>query len=108
MSEESRSLHITAVRVFPFDTRESGGKVVAYAEIEVDGVLLLKGIRILESDKRGLFLGFPSQRARQDRFVDLIEVLTREARAQVREAGIGEYKRLTGWEPVRGEADRPE
>lgn len=104
MSPEGRALNITSVRVIPFDTRDTGGRVVAYAEIEIDGALLLRGIRILESDKRGLFLGFPSQRARRDRFVDLVELLTREARAQVREAVIGEYKRLTGWEPSRREA----
>ncbi len=108
MSAEGRELHITAVRVIPFDTRETGGRVVAYAELEIDGVLLLKGIRILESDTRGLFLGFPSQRARKDRFVDLVELRTREARAQVREAVIGEYKRITGWEPSGGERGLPE
>ena len=108
MSSESKALNITAVRVFPFDTRETGGKTVAYAEIEIDGALLLRGIRILESEKRGLFLGFPSQRARRDRFVDLVVPLTKEARREVREAVIGEYKLQTGWEPSGGDGEEKE
>ena len=61
MSSENRTLEITAVRVYPFDTRETGGRTVAYAEIEIGGALLLRGLRVLVSEKKGLFLGFPSQ-----------------------------------------------
>ena len=103
MSSEDRTLDITAVRVYPFDTRETGGRTVAYAEIEIGGALLLRGIRVLESEKQGLFIGFPSQRARRERFVDLVEPLNREVQKQVREAVIEEYKRLTGWQPSRKE-----
>jgi len=105
---ESKILGITAVRVFPFDTRETGGRTVAYAEVEIDEALLLRGIRILESRKRGLFLGFPAQRARREKFVDLVVPLTPGARRQLREAVIGEYKRLTGWEPSRREQGNEE
>lgn len=87
----------------PFDTRGAGGRTVAYAEIEISHSLLLRGIRILESSKQGLFIGFPSQKARRDHYVDVMELLTKEARRQFREAVIGEYKRLTGWEPARKE-----
>ena len=105
MSSDDKALEITAVRVFPFDTRETGGRTLAYAEIEIAGALLLRGIRVLQSEKRGLFLGYPSQRARKDRFVDLVEPLTGGARKEIREAVIGEYKRLTGWKPSRPEGE---
>lgn len=99
MSSERETLSITAVRVYPFDTRETGGRTVAYAEIEIAGALLLRGIRILESEKQGLFIGFPSQRARRERFVDLVVPLNREVQKQIRETVVEEYKRMTGWEP---------
>ena len=94
-------MHITAVRIYPFDTRETGGKTVAYAEIEIDGGLLIKGIRVLESGARGLFLGFPSQRVRREKFVDLVVPLNRETQKALREAVVEEYKRVTGWEPAK-------
>jgi stage V sporulation protein G len=105
MSSGSRLLNITAVRIFPFDTRETGGKTVAFAEIEIAGALLLRGIRILESKSRGLFIGFPSQRARRDTFVDLVEPLNREAQQELREAVIEAYKGLTGWQPSKERED---
>jgi stage V sporulation protein G len=96
---------ITAVRIYPFDTRETGGRTVAYAEIEIGGALLLRGIRVLESESRGLFIGYPSQRARRDRFVDLVVPLTKEAQQEVRRAVIEEYKSVTGWEPAPKEGE---
>ena len=105
MSSENRPLEITAVRVYPFDTRETGGRTVAYAEIEIGDALLLRGLRVLVSEKKGLFLGFPSQRARKERFVDLVEPLNRAVQKQIREAVIEEYKRVTGWKPARKEGD---
>ena len=94
-------MNISAVRIFPFETRESGARVLAYAEIEVDGQLLVRGLRVMESASRGLFLGFPVQRARRgsERLVEIVVPLTREARRAVREAVIEEFKRVSGWVP---------
>ena len=91
-------MNITAVRIFPFETREAGGRTLAYAEIEIDGALLVRGLRVVESASRGLFVGFPAQRVRRERLVELVAPLTREARRAIREAVIGEYKRVSGWQ----------
>jgi stage V sporulation protein G len=95
-------MRISAVRIFPFETREAGVRIVAYAEIEIDEALLVRGLRVMESAHRGLFLGFPAQRARRGRetLVELVAPLTAAARRLVRDAVIGEYKRVTGWEPA--------
>jgi DNA-binding cell septation regulator SpoVG len=93
-------VNITAVRIFPFETREAGGRTLAYAEIEIDGALLVRGLRVVESESRGLFVGFPAQRVRRERLIELVVPLTREARRGVREAVIAEYKRVTGWQPA--------
>lgn len=93
-------MNITAVRVFPFETREGGDRVVAYAEIEIDAGLLVRGLRVMETGSRGLFVGFPAQRVRRERLVELVVPLTREARRAVREAVIAEYKRIAGWQPA--------
>ena len=92
-------MNVTAVRIFPFETRETGGRTLAYAEIEIDGALLVRGLRVMETGSRGLFVGFPAQRVRRERLVELVVPLTREARRAVREAVIEEYKRVTGWQP---------
>ncbi len=83
---------VTAVRVFPFDTTEAGGRVRAYAEVEIDGCLTLKGIRVIQTHHGGYFIGYPSQRARRDTFVDVI-VPAKEAAAAIREAIMAEFRR---------------
>jgi DNA-binding cell septation regulator SpoVG len=93
-------VNITAVRIFPFESREEGGRTVAYAEIEIDGGLLVRGLRVMESASRGLFIGYPAQRVRRERLVELVVPLTREARSQVRSAVISEYKRVASWRPA--------
>ena len=93
-------MNITAVRIFPFETREAGGRTVAYAEIEIDGGLLVRGLRVMETASRGLFVGFPAQRVRRERLVELVVPITREARKAVRDAVIAEYKRVAGWQPA--------
>ena len=108
MSPEESALNITSVKIYPFVTRDTGGRTVAYAEIVIAGALLIRGIRVLESEKRGLFIGFPSQRVRRDTFIDVIEPLGRANRREIRDAVIGEYKRVTGWEPRRREKEREE
>jgi len=97
-------VNITAVRIFPFETREAGGRTVAYAEIEIDGSLLVRGLRVMETESRGLFVGYPAQRVRREKLVELVVPLTREARRIVRTAVIGEYKRVSGWRPAAGPA----
>jgi len=90
-------MNITAVRIFPFETREDGGRTVAYAEIEIDGGLLVRGLRVMETGSRGLFVGYPAQRARREKLVELVVPLTSEARRAIRNAVIGEFKRVSGW-----------
>ena len=93
-------MNITAVRIFPFETREAGGRTVAYAEIEIDGGLLVRGLRVMETGSRGLFVGYPAQRVRREKLVELVVPLTSEARRAIHRAVVGEYKRVSGWQPA--------
>ncbi len=98
-------MNVTAVRIFLFETREAGGRTVAYAEIEIDGGLLVRGLRVMETGSRGLFVGYPAQRVRRERLVELVVPLTREARRAIRDAVIGEYKRVCGWQPAAAQPE---
>ena len=95
-----RPMNITAVRIFPFETREAGGRTVAYAEIEIDGgAARARPARDGDGQPRAL-RRLPAQRARREKLVELVVPLTREARRAVHEAVIGEYKRVPGWQPA--------
>ena len=84
---------VTSVRVYPFDTAGTGGKTRAFAEVEIDGCLTIKGIRVMQVESGGYFLGYPSQRTRRDKFIDLV-VPDKEAAGIIREAVMTEFKKL--------------
>jgi stage V sporulation protein G len=84
---------VTAVRVYPFDTAGMGGKIKAYAEVEIDGSLTLKGLKVLQTEAGGYFIGYPSQRARKESYIDVI-IPDKEAAKIIREAIMTEFKKL--------------
>ncbi len=92
---------ITAVRVFPFDTAGMGGSIKAYAEVEIDGSLILKGLKVLQSEAGGYFIGYPSQRVRRETFIDVVAP-DREAAKIIREAVMTEFKKLFPPAPKEG------
>lgn len=86
-------IEVTSVRVFPFDTAGMGGSIKAYAEVEINGSIILKGLRVLQTEAGGYFIGYPSQRARKNNFIDLI-VPDKEAAKLIREAIMTEFKKI--------------
>jgi DNA-binding cell septation regulator SpoVG len=89
---------VTAVTVYPFEAGSRGGvSVRAYAEVEIDGSLVLKGLKVLQTAAGGYFIGYPSQRARRDTFVDVV-VPGKEAARLIREAVMTEFKKVMGIE----------
>jgi len=84
---------VTSVMIYPFDTAGTGGRTRAYAEVEIDGCLTVKGIRVMQAEAGGYFLSYPSQRVRRDTFIDLI-VPDRESARVIREAVMTEFKNV--------------
>ncbi len=46
-------MKITSVNVTPFEAPIPGGTVRAFAEVELDGEVLLRGIQVVETEKGG-------------------------------------------------------
>lgn len=86
-------LKITAVRLTPFEMPISGGHVRAYAEVELEGALLLRGIRVIERENGGWFLGYPSQKTRGGQ-QDLVVPMDRDFKASIREAVLSAYHQV--------------
>lgn len=84
-------MKITRVRIFPFSTGEPGNRVRAYAEIECDDTLIIRGIRIIESRNGGLFLGYPSYRARDGQYREYIRITDSAFKKEIRETVIDAF-----------------
>lgn len=88
-------LRITQVRIYPFDTRTLGGRVLAYADLTLEGALLLKGFRVVEGKGGGLFVTSPAQRGRDGRYHELVVPLDAEMREYIRRTVIEAFQQWT-------------
>lgn len=82
------------MKIYPFDTGSLGGRVRAVADIVIDDILLIKGIKIVESKYGGLFISFPKKSISSNKFVDIVKPLTNEFNEKVRRAVIDKYKEV--------------
>lgn len=87
-------MEVTRVKVFPFDLRRMRSNLRAMAEVELDGKLLIRGIRVLENRSGGRYLAMPSQRRRDDTYIDLVEFQDPEFVVQMRALIMAELKRI--------------
>ncbi len=82
------TLPITGVRVYPFDTSGSGGKVVAMGEITLADALTVRGFQIVAAKGGGLFVGFPSKKGGDGQWREMVIPLTKKAREEIRDVLI--------------------
>ena len=89
-------MEITEVNIYPFDTSGTGGRVRAVADIVIDEVLLIKGIKIVENKHGGLFIVFPQKKTSTGNIIDIVQPLTKELNDKIRRAVIDKYKEAFG------------
>jgi len=89
-------MEITEVKIYPFDTSRIGGRVRAVADITIDDVLVIKGIKVVESKHGGLFISFPKKASSKGTYVDIVQSLDNEFTEKVRRAVVDRYKQLMG------------
>ncbi len=65
----------------------------AMAEIEIGHGLLIKGLKIVEAQNGGIFVGYPSRKGRDGVYREIVQPVSREAESAIRQAVIEAYKR---------------
>ncbi len=78
-------MKITAVQVIPFEAPISSGTVRAYAEVELEGKVRLRGIQVIETDKGGWYLSYPTVASRKGKH-DVIVFQDKDLKDAVRRA----------------------
>ncbi|WP_457626464.1 SpoVG family protein [Persephonella sp.] len=89
-------MEITEVKIYPFDTSRIGGRVRAVADITIDDILVIKGIKVIESKHGGLFISFPKKASSKGTYVDIVQSLDNEFTEKVRRAVVDKYKEIFG------------
>jgi stage V sporulation protein G len=70
-----------------------GGKIKAFAQVVLDGALLVGDIRVLEGKEGTVYVTMPARRLRNGSLRDIVHPLSTEARKRLEEAILGEYHR---------------
>jgi stage V sporulation protein G len=85
-------VEITRIRIFPFEQPGGQSKIRAYAEVDLDDALIIRGIRIIESKSGGLFIALPSAKTPRGDFRDLVIAKDKALAADMRDKIISAYK----------------
>ena len=85
---ETSVLEIQVQRMYRFETDRP---LKAFADIVVNDVLLIKGVRVMDGQK-GLFVSMPREQSKDKKWYDSVRCLTKEIRDQITEVVLSAYK----------------
>ena len=87
-------IRITHVKIYPFDSGEPTAQVKAYAEIILEDCLTIRGFKIVQDKKGGIFVGFPSQKGKDGNYRDLVIPTTSEFRKKIRDEILDAFRKF--------------
>ena len=82
-------MEVTDVKI----TKADQGAIKAWGSIVLDGELVIHGIRVIETDSKK-FVGMPSRKTKDDKFLDVCHPITQELRNTISEAVLKAYDNL--------------
>ena len=68
-----------------------GGKLRAFADVNVNGVLIIRGCRVLDG-KNGLFFSLPQEQGKDNKWYDIIQCKTTNVFAMMSEEVLTHYR----------------
>jgi len=82
-------MEITEVKIY----LANEGKLKGYATMVIDECFIVRDMKIIKSDNKGLFVSMPSRRKKDGSFKDIVHPLNSETRTKIEERIISEYKK---------------
>lgn len=82
-------MEITEVKIY----LANEGKLKGYATMVLDSCFIVRDMKIIKSDTKGLFVSMPSRRKKDGSFKDIVHPLNSDTRKQIEERIIVEYKK---------------
>ncbi len=87
-------IRITSVKIYPFDPGEPTAKIKAYAEITLENCITIKGFKVVQDKRGGMFVGFPSQKGRDGNYRDTVIPLNSEVRNKIRDEVLEAFRKF--------------
>lgn len=83
-------MKVSLLKFYPFEINEQGTRLVGYAEVEIEKLFIIRGIRLFRSRFGGLFIKMPTLSPTSN--LEAIELKDKELLQAVRRAIVDYYK----------------
>lgn len=83
------SIEVRVSRMHRFN--DNAKTLKAFADIEVNGVLLIKGLHVVQG-KKSLFVSMPRQKGSDNKWYETVRALNPEVKSYIFSAVLSEYK----------------
>ncbi|MEN3034408.1 MAG: hypothetical protein ABDH18_05415 [Aquificaceae bacterium] len=84
-------MKVSLIRFYPFEVSDYGTRLVGYAEVEVNKMMVIRGIRLFRSRFGGLFIKMPLLSQKSE--IEAIELKDKELMQEVRRVIVDYYKK---------------
>ena len=76
-------------------TKGEWGNIKGMVTLTIDNSLVIKGLKIIESNKGNLFISFPNRKMPNGEYTDTVFPITKELREQIINTIMSEYNKGT-------------
>jgi stage V sporulation protein G len=83
-------MQVTEIRI----SVQENGRLKAFVSLVLDGVLAVRGVKIIEGNSGRLFLAMPSRRRPDGTYQDVVHPVTPDFRNLLEGIVLGEYTRV--------------
>ncbi len=83
-------MKVELVNFYPFEVSSKRPRILAYADVRLDGKILIRGIRLYEAKNGGLFIIMPEFSPESRRAI--VEIEDRELLEKIRRVVVDRYK----------------
>ncbi len=83
-------MKVELVNFYPFEVSSKRPRILAYADVRLDGKILIRGVRLYEAKNGGLFIVMPEFSPESRRAI--VEIEDRELLEKIRRVVVDRYK----------------
>ena len=88
-------------------TFEGETNLRAFADLTIDGGLVVKGLKVMQGKDNELFVALPSEKGKDDKYHDTVVPLSAEVRQQIEGAVFRAYSSVRNQETAQGQEFDP-
>ncbi len=85
------SFDVLDFKVVKIHRLNDGNRVKAFVDLGINDALIIKGLRIINSEK-GLFVSMPSEQGKNDRWYERVRCIDHEVRGRITQKVLEAYR----------------